>query len=142
MNVIILPDGYNGHVVECWTTPIEVKDGVAKLPVVRSSYLFALCPVEKLEGGVSLVGMSDQQFAAITNAAVDIQYLIVTGGGMATKTAVEDALMARFGLDRADAHTVTNFVESRRDFTVGSSGVLWQAQRPEPQRADYPELLA
>lgn len=45
---ITLPDGYNGHTVECYTTPLEVKDGVAKLRVKGSSYLFALIRVDEL----------------------------------------------------------------------------------------------
>lgn len=49
MDTIVLPDGYNGHTVKCYTDPIEVKDGIAKLRVVGSSYLFALCPVEELQ---------------------------------------------------------------------------------------------
>ena len=89
---------------------------------------------------MQLQGMSDEQFAAITDAAVDIQYLIIKSGAMATKTAVENVLIDRFNLDRSDAHTVVNFVESRRDFSVGGGRVTWQAQRPEPKSWDYPEL--
>lgn len=48
MNTILLPDGYNGHVVECYTDPVEIKDGVAKLRVVGSLYEFALCRTEQL----------------------------------------------------------------------------------------------
>lgn len=86
-----------------------------------------------------LQGMSDQQFEQITNATVDIQYLIVKAGGMATKS--EDVLMARYGLDRGDAHTFTNFVESKNQgFRLSAQGVIWIAKRPQSKPEDYLEV--
>lgn len=89
---------------------------------------------------MDLQTMTDQQFEVVADAAVDIQYLIVKSGGMATKTKVEDVLMGRYQLSRGDAHTIVNFVESRQDFTVGSGRIRWQANRPEPQPQQYPQM--
>lgn len=49
---ITLPDGYNGHTVECYTTPLEVKDGIAKLQVVGSTYLIKFIRVDELKAMV------------------------------------------------------------------------------------------
>jgi hypothetical protein len=40
MRTIVLPDGYRGHVVECYAPPIEKDDNLLRLAVVASSYLF------------------------------------------------------------------------------------------------------
>ncbi len=40
MNTITLPDGYNGHTVECDATPIEDDGNLLKLRVTGSPYLF------------------------------------------------------------------------------------------------------
>ncbi len=40
MNTITLPDGYNGHTVECDATPIAEDGNMVKLRVTGSSYLF------------------------------------------------------------------------------------------------------
>ena len=39
MNTITLPDGYNGHTVECDATPIAEDGNMVKLRVTGSSYL-------------------------------------------------------------------------------------------------------
>lgn len=35
--MIILPDGYTGGIVRCFTTPLEINSGVVKLPVIGSN---------------------------------------------------------------------------------------------------------
>ena len=51
---------------------------------------------------------------AIIERAVIIKKSIVASGGMATKSSVENALMGEYaGLDRYNAHSVMNHIESR-----------------------------
>lgn len=81
----------------------------------------------------------------IEQAALDAQFLIVKGHGMATKSLVEDFLMARFGIDRFHAHDVMNGLERRNvQPWVFSGGKTWWNQaymmRPEPQITEYPDL--
>ena len=45
---ILLPDGYNGDMVKCYTRPLEVMGNTVKLGVVGSTYLFRWCYVEQL----------------------------------------------------------------------------------------------
>jgi hypothetical protein len=47
----------------------------------------------------------------MVDVAQDIAKRIVESGEMATKTRVEDELMPMFGIDRYDAHMITNYVE-------------------------------
>lgn len=44
--------------------------------------------------------------------ALDIRRTIIAAGGMATKTAVEDVLMERHGMERGDAHSIMNHIEA------------------------------
>lgn len=85
---------------------------------------------------------SDHIFETLLQEVTEIQYLIVKSGKMATKTAVENILIKRHGLDRADAHTLTNTTESRNkmDFSISNGKIVWTANRSEPTQDKYPEL--
>ena len=77
-------------------------------------------------------------FEKLVAEAIDIRYAIVNAGGMATKSAVEDVLIARHSIDRYDAHVVTNHIEFndldrfplRRRFEDGEA----------PTINDFPEI--
>ena len=92
---------------------------------------------------MQLQGMSDRTYFRLLDEVTDIRYLIVTKGGMATKSLVEDVLMARHGLDRGDAHSLLNANESANtiDFMIDRRGVHWQAKRKEPDIDDWPEII-
>ncbi len=49
MQTILLPDGYNGHVVECEIDPIEKDGEVYKLRVKGSSHLTKWCSRQQWE---------------------------------------------------------------------------------------------
>lgn len=87
--------------------------------------------------------MNDDQFQAMVQAAQDIQYLIIKAGGMATKSKVEVALMARFNIDRGEAHSIMNYIEykNERIWRGRPGGIVWVAKRPEPRIEDYQELI-
>lgn len=81
----------------------------------------------------------------IEQAALDAQFLVVKGHGMATKSLIEDFLMARFGIDRYRAHVVMNDLEHRnvQPWVFSDQKTYWNQaymMRPEPQAADYPDL--
>jgi hypothetical protein len=51
---------------------------------------------------------------AILTRAIAVKKSIVASGGMATKSSVENVLMSEYaGLDRYNAHSVMNHIESR-----------------------------
>ena len=52
MDTIKLPDGYNGHVVECECEPIEKDGETYKLRVKGSSYLIKWCSREQWEAAM------------------------------------------------------------------------------------------
>ena len=84
-------------------------------------------------------------FERLCEIATDVRFLIVKGGGMATKSAIEDYLMARFGITRDVPHEVTNSLESRNvhPMSISDGQIYWDsgaAQRPEPKASDYPDL--
>ena len=84
-----------------------------------------------------------RRFAALTQAALDIRFLIVSGGGMATKTLVENVLLARYpDLKRDFAHHLLNTleVENRTGFIFEGGQARWTEPRPAPERSEYPEL--
>lgn len=91
---------------------------------------------------MQLQGMDDQTYYRLLDEVNDIRYLIVKSGKMATKTKVENVLMARYDFNRSDAHSLVNSTEAAnvRDFMVSRHGVRWQAKRPEPRAEDWPEL--
>lgn len=89
---------------------------------------------------MTLQGMSNQTYLKILDETIEIQYLIIAAGGIATKTAVENILMRRHSLNRSDAHSFTNYAESRQDFMVRSGKVQWLAKRPQPTIEDWPEM--
>lgn len=51
MDTIKLPDGYNGHVVECECEPIE-KDGETYKLRVKGSYLIRWCTRQQWESAI------------------------------------------------------------------------------------------
>ena len=51
MSTIFLPDGYNGHMVECYAKPIWSDGVVAKLSVVGSPHLIRYVLVKNLPPG-------------------------------------------------------------------------------------------
>lgn len=91
---------------------------------------------------MQLQGMDDQTYFRLLDEINDIRYLIVKAGGMATKSRVEEVLMARYKFDRSDAHSLVNCAEAAnaRDFMIGRNGATWQAKRPEPKLENWKEL--
>lgn len=90
-----------------------------------------------------LQGMSDKLYFELLAEAENIQYLVVKGGGMATKTLVENIMMERFGgMTRSDAHSICNAVEScnNRIWRFWGGTVTWFAERSEPTMAEYPQI--
>jgi hypothetical protein len=90
--------------------------------------------------------MNTANLDEIKKVAVDVQFLIVKGGGMATKSVVEDYLMPRFGIDRCLAHEVMNDLEREnvRPFVASDGDVYWnqfQMMRSEPKASDYSDLV-
>jgi ribosomal protein S27AE len=79
---------------------------------------------------------ADKRYSEMQNAAVDWQYFTVKSGGMARKSDLDAYLRARFGLDAAEAHTISNSVESRADFIIEWGTVRWTSTRPEPTEAE------
>ena len=74
--------------------------------------------------------------------AIRIRYLIVRAGGMATKSGVEDVLIAK-GIvqDRHAGHEIMNDIEFYRlDVWPGRPWPSHYGQ--EPDIADYPEIFA
>jgi hypothetical protein len=90
---------------------------------------------------MQLVGMSDEAYQKILAEVDAIRFLIVVGGGMATKTKVENVLMARHELDRSDAHTFVNLAEgeNNRAFSMLARGTVWNGPTT-PTLDDFPEL--
>ena len=89
---------------------------------------------------MELQGMSDTQYAVILAEVPEIQFLIIQRGRMATKSLVENVLMARYDMDRGDAHTFTNMNESQNDHSFRFSPLTWVSKLPEPGVGKYPEL--
>jgi len=90
-------------------------------------------------------GEPDIDLEVLSNAAQDIQYLIVKGGGMATKSLVEDVLIERYGVSSYRAHQIMNDLEYNnvRPMVFSDGGVNWnqaETSRPEPKLDDYPEI--
>lgn len=75
----------------------------------------------------------DARQAEMETAAVAWQYLTVKAGRMARKSDLDTWLMERYGIERHEAHRISNTVESRRHFTTGPEGVHWIGAGPEPQ---------
>lgn len=58
--------------------------------------------------------MTDEQYQSwlgMVEQAREIQGRIITAGGMATKSSVEDELMPLYGIDRGTAHDIMNHIE-------------------------------
>ncbi len=74
----------------------------------------------------------------IYEEARDIRYVIHLAGGMATKTAVEDVLLARHAtLNRADAHAIMNWIEFN---DIDRFVHKRHFEGAPPTIADYPEI--
>ena len=85
--------------------------------------------------------MTDEEYTRLLEEARDIRYVIYVTGGNATKTVIENVLMARNpGLGRGDAHMVTNSVEGRDLDPFPRQRVF--TGREAPTMADYPEIAA
>lgn len=90
--------------------------------------------------------MNDPNFEQLVREAVDIRYLIVRAGRMATKSLVEDVLMARYpaSVDRRLAHDVLNYCEwqqeERKYFRFRQGGLTWIAEIAPPAPSDYPQI--
>lgn len=67
MDTIKLPDGYNGHIVECECEPIE-KDGDAYKLRVKGSYLIKWCTRQQWESAMYDTYLDEMQ------SAVDREY--------------------------------------------------------------------
>ncbi len=72
----------------------------------------------------------------------DIRYLIIAMGGMATKSLVEQILQARWpALEDHQARDLTNGAEFEMRRTFRLSPLQWASTRPEPDLADWPEIV-
>lgn len=79
---------------------------------------------------------------ATLDEAMDIKWLIFTNGGNATKSAVEQVLMARHpGMLHADARELTNAIEYHDTLGPSLRAQRWMRSDPEPALADYPQIL-
>lgn len=87
--------------------------------------------------------MSIDEWKDLLSQVDDIRYLIVKSGGMATKTNVENILMARYKITRSDAHSLTNSAENNNVRAFSTCPLRWNTyttQRPEPNFSDWPEI--
>lgn len=80
---------------------------------------------------------------ALVTHGESVRYLIISMGGMATKSLVENVLMDRFGISRGVAHTVTNMIEtldsSHKYYKMNP--VRWISETvPEPRVELWPYL--
>lgn len=76
--------------------------------------------------------------------AQSIRYLIIKSGGMATKSRVEDVLMARHqGMNRGEAHGLMNWIEFMNEdwFRIGNPSIWTRSDMVEPKLEDYPEIM-
>ncbi len=90
-----------------------------------------------------MTGISDAEFSAIWNAAIDWQYLVIQAGGIARKSDLDAWLQNRFNLTLAAAHSISNYVESKALYQIRSGNIAWLADaagRPAPERSQYPDL--
>ena len=75
------------------------------------------------------------------HVAEEWQYLVVKSGGVALKSDMDAMLMERFLIGAIDARRISNQVTSglpneRMPWKfVDGIGVVWQADRPEPEEA-------
>lgn len=85
--------------------------------------------------------MNEETFNELIMEAIDIRFLIVKAGGMATKSIVENVLMLRHQIERLDAHDIMNHIENCRVDQDYFRGSIWQAKhKNEPAASDYPEI--
>jgi len=87
--------------------------------------------------------LTDDEYLAMRQAAVDWQYLVIKAGGMARKSNLDAWLRRRYHLTEYAAHTISNSVDVERHYETRTEGVVWLAEnagRPAPTFADYPEL--
>jgi endogenous inhibitor of DNA gyrase (YacG/DUF329 family) len=85
--------------------------------------------------------LTEEDYEKIKNAAIDWQYLVAIGGGMARKSDCEAWLTQRFGIDGYTGRTITNAItEGPINFYCGSEGTEWVLSRPAPRIEDYPDI--
>jgi hypothetical protein len=78
---------------------------------------------------------------ALIREAINVRWLIYSGGGNASKTAVEDVLLMRHvHLDRAEVHEIMNHIEYHDLLSRTIRSRAWCETWPEPTRADWPEI--
>lgn len=58
MQTITLPDGYNGHTIECYAKPVWSDGVIAKLAVVGSAYLIKYALVKDLPPNTACTGLA------------------------------------------------------------------------------------
>ena len=90
-----------------------------------------------------LSSLSDDEYAAMRQAAVDWQYLTVLAGRMALKSQLDQWLMQRYGLTQDAAHTISNSTDDMMYFSTGEGRLHWSettAERPAPDWSAYPDL--
>lgn len=89
--------------------------------------------------------MTEAEYKELTQAVLDVKFLIVKNGGMATKSAVEDYFIQARGLDRLTIHEILNHLEYNNvlPFVISDGKVYWNQiymMRPEPKLEQYPGL--
>lgn len=92
--------------------------------------------------------MTEDQYNEIKQAAIDWQYLVASGGGIARKSDCEAWMIAHFAhydLDEFTARHITNQItEGPRYFMCARDGTTWQelvAGRPAPLIEQYPDIV-
>ena len=84
-------------------------------------------------------------YGKLLQEAINIRYVIIAMGGMATKSCVEDVLMVRHGINRGKAHDIMNHIEFnnldlfliQREFSGKPPTLL---DFPEIAQVDVPHL--
>lgn len=79
-----------------------------------------------------------QEFIARVHLAEEWIYLTVKAGRMARKSDLDAWLMKRYNLSEYDARQISNQTTEglrgeRRPWAIGSDGIRWLANRPEPE---------
>ncbi len=89
--------------------------------------------------------MSAETYQKILDEVNEIHYLMILGDSKSSvvKLSIERILMTRHNLNRNDACSFTNLVETYRNhvFCSGENGLEWIADRSEPNIENYPEVL-
>jgi len=133
----------NGYIPEGWLIKRE------SWPGDPGQYaLTVMCPScnadEQARYQIVLMNVRSEKFEAMKQAAIDWQYLVAQGGGIARKSDCEAWLMTRYRIDDYEARRITNQItDGPIYFFCSSDGIEWQertAKRPAPTREQYPEI--